>query len=44
VDLVEEGSSVEEYKSNLKKTVAYIKEKMTGTGIKNLWGHGKCVR
>ncbi|MDE6341431.1 MAG: xylose isomerase [Muribaculaceae bacterium] len=38
VDLVEEGNSVEEYEANLKATVAYIKEKMKGTNIKNLWG------
>ncbi|MDE6019214.1 MAG: xylose isomerase [Muribaculaceae bacterium] len=38
VDLVEEGDSVEEYEANLKAVVAYIKEKMQGTNIKNLWG------
>ncbi len=38
VDLVDEGSSVEEYEANLKEVVAYIKEKMQGTNIKNLWG------
>ncbi|MDE7386650.1 MAG: xylose isomerase [Muribaculaceae bacterium] len=38
VDLVDEGSSVEEYEANLKAVVAYIKEKMKGTNIKNLWG------
>lgn len=38
VDLVEEGSSVEEYESNLKGIVAYLKEKMAATGIRNLWG------
>jgi xylose isomerase len=38
VDLVEEGDSVEEYEANLKDVVAYIKEKMQGTNIKNLWG------
>ncbi len=38
VDLVEEGNSVEEYEANLKAVVAYIKEKMQGTNIKNLWG------
>ena len=38
VDLVDEGSSVEEYESNLKEVVAYIKQKMQGTNIKNLWG------
>ncbi len=38
VDLVDEGNSVEEYEANLKEVVAYIKEKMQGTNIKNLWG------
>lgn len=38
VDLVEEGDSVEEYEKNLHEIVAYIKEKMQGTNIKNLWG------
>ena len=38
VDLIEEGNSVEEYEQNLKGIVAYIKEKMQGTNIKNLWG------
>ncbi len=38
VDLVSEGSSVEEYEHNMKEIVAYIKEKMAQTGIKNLWG------
>ncbi len=38
VDLVSEGNSVEEYESNLKEIVAYLKEKMAATGIKNLWG------
>ncbi|MDE5794672.1 MAG: xylose isomerase [Muribaculaceae bacterium] len=38
VDLVDEGSSVEEYEANLKEVVAYIKAKMQGTNIKNLWG------
>ncbi|MDE6193632.1 MAG: xylose isomerase [Muribaculaceae bacterium] len=38
VDLVDEGNSVEEYEANLKEVVAYIKEKMAGTNIKNLWG------
>ena len=37
VDLVSEGSSVEEYESNLKAIVAYLKEKMNETGIKLLW-------
>ncbi len=38
VDLVSEGSSVEEYEHNMKEIVAYIKQKMADTGIKNLWG------
>ncbi|MDE5585283.1 MAG: xylose isomerase [Muribaculaceae bacterium] len=38
VDLVDEGNSVDEYEANLKEVVAYIKEKMQGTNIKNLWG------
>ncbi|MDE6648611.1 MAG: xylose isomerase [Muribaculaceae bacterium] len=38
VDLVDEGNTVEEYEANLKAVVAYIKEKMQGTNIKNLWG------
>lgn len=38
VDLVDEGSSVEEYEHNMKEIVAYIKGKMAETGIKNLWG------
>ncbi len=38
IDLVSEGNSVEEYESNLKEIVAYIKGKMAETGIKNLWG------
>ncbi|MDE6268063.1 MAG: xylose isomerase [Muribaculaceae bacterium] len=38
VDLVSEGSSIEEYESNLKEVVAHIKGLMAETGIKNLWG------
>ncbi len=38
VDLVDEGANVEEYEANLKEVVAYIKQKMQGTNIKNLWG------
>ena len=38
VDLVSEGTSIEEYESNLKAVVAYLKEKMAQTGITNLWG------
>ncbi len=38
VDLIDEGTSIESYEANLKAIVAYIKEKMAATGIKNLWG------
>lgn len=38
VDLVDEGNSLQEYESNLKTIVAYIKQKMAETGIKLLWG------
>src|SRR5690554_1889183 len=38
VDLIDEGSSLEEYESNLKAIVAYAKERMAETGIKLLWG------
>ncbi len=38
VDLVSEGNSIEEYEANMKAVVAYLKEKMAKTGIKNLWG------
>lgn len=38
VDLVSEGASIEEYESNLKEIVAYLKEKQAETGIKLLWG------
>ena len=38
VDLVSEAATAEEYESNLKEIVAYIKGKMEETGIKNLWG------
>lgn len=38
VDLVSEGASVGEYEANMKEIVAYIKQKMAQTGIKNLWG------
>ena len=38
VDLVEEAATVEEYEARMKEIVAYIKEKMAETGIKNLWG------
>ena len=38
VDLVDEGSSAEEYEARLKEVVAYLKEKQAETGIKLLWG------
>lgn len=38
VDLIEEGSSIEEYESNLKAITAYAKQKQAETGIKLLWG------
>ena len=38
VDLVDEGANVEEYETNLKQIVAYLKEKQAETGIKLLWG------
>jgi len=38
IDLVDEGSSIEEYEANVKAIVAYAKEKMAQTGIKLLWG------
>lgn len=37
VDLISEGNSVEEYESNMKAIVAYLKEKMAITGKKLLW-------
>jgi xylose isomerase len=37
-DLVEEGSSIAEYESNLKAIVAYAKQRQAETGIKLLWG------
>lgn len=37
VDLVDEGSSIEEYEANMKAIVAYLKEKMAVTGKKLLW-------
>ncbi|MBQ0063040.1 MAG: xylose isomerase [Prevotella sp.] len=37
VDLIDEGSSVEEYEANLKAIVAYLKEKMAKSGKKLLW-------
>ena len=38
VDLVSEGTSIEEYEANLKEIVAYAKQKQAETGIKLLWG------
>ena len=38
VDLVDEGTTVEEYEARLKEVVAYLKEKQAQTGIKLLWG------
>lgn len=38
IDLVEEGSSIEEYESNLKAIVEYARQKQEETGIKLLWG------
>ena len=38
VDLIEEAATAEEYEANYKEIVAYLKEKMAATGIRNLWG------
>jgi xylose isomerase len=38
VDLISEGSSIEEYEANMKAIVAYAKQKQAETGIKLLWG------
>jgi len=38
IDLVDEGSSIEEYEANLKAIVAYAKQKQTETGIRLMWG------
>ena len=38
IDLVSEGSSIEEYEANLKAVVEYAKQKQAETGIKLLWG------
>ena len=37
VDLISEGSSIEEYEANLNAITDYLKEKMEQTGIKLLW-------
>ena len=38
IDLVDEGSSIEEYEANLKAIVEYAKQKQAETGIKLMWG------
>ncbi len=38
IDLVSEGSSIEEYEANLKAIVEYAKQKQAETGIKLMWG------
>ena len=38
VDLCAEADTIEEYESNLRQIVAYLKEKQAQTGIKLLWG------
>jgi xylose isomerase len=38
IDLISEGSSIEEYEANMKAIVAYAKQKQAETGIKLLWG------
>ncbi|WP_300847998.1 MULTISPECIES: xylose isomerase [Bacteroidales] len=38
VDLVDEGSTIEEYEARMHAIVSYLKDKMAATGIKNLWG------
>lgn len=38
VDLCEEAETIGEYEANYKEIVAYVKEKMAATGIRNLWG------
>jgi xylose isomerase len=38
IDLISEGSSIEDYEANLKAIVAYAKEKQAATGIKLMWG------
>ncbi|HHX66483.1 MAG: xylose isomerase [Miniphocaeibacter sp.] len=42
VDISPEGNTFEETRNNLKEMVTYIKEKMTGTDIKLLWGTANC--
>lgn len=38
VDLIDDSDDIDEYESNLKAIVAYLKEKQAATGIKLLWG------
>ncbi|OJU49823.1 MAG: xylose isomerase [Bacteroidales bacterium 45-6] len=38
IDLVSEGSSIEEYEANLKAIVEYAKQKQAETGLKLMWG------
>ena len=38
VDLIDEGTTIDEYEANLKAIVAYAKQKQNETGIKLLWG------
>jgi xylose isomerase len=38
IDLISEGSSIEEYEANLKAIVAYAKQKQAETGISLMWG------
>ena len=38
VDLIDEGTTPAEYEENMHAIVAYLKEKMAQTNIKNLWG------
>ncbi|MCE5331170.1 MAG: xylose isomerase [Bacteroidales bacterium] len=38
IDLISEGSSIEEYEANLKAIVAYAKQKQAETGINLMWG------
>jgi xylose isomerase len=38
IDLISEGSSIEEYEANLKAIVAYARQRQEETGIRLLWG------
>ena len=42
VDISPSGSTYEEYRSNLKEMVSYIKGLMEKTGIRPLWGTANC--